>query len=353
MSVDAERVVFPDHFGLCEGVMAADQLLWNVAETAHAYDIDTVYGYHGIAHNDDLISLHAANGVEFVDDLDEIPPQSVVVTSAHGVGPEVTHALNQKEAAVFDAACPLVIHTHRAAARARVAGEHVLYVCQKPEPPKVPHDEVLGMMGHLEYELTDGRLQPKPVEHSLLSIGEQPELPATNKFRIVTQTTLHADRAYEYVDQLKEHITSENPNAEVNVSAKGDVCRAVQDRQAGVEQLVQIKPKKIVVVTDPTSKNGRGYVDLAHRLIAEAGTDTTVHAVAKADEACLHADKEATIGITASASTPDFVTFAVAKTLGLKGNPQMERRPFRLADAQPESMTAKIRALAERRQQRG
>lgn len=329
-------VVFPEHFGFCEGVKAADDLLADVAMTAQRAGITKIYGLHEIVHNKSVTDKHREHGVEFVGEIDDIPEDSIVVTSAHGVGPDTVYALEQKGATVFDAACPLVLHTHSAAKQARRYGEKILYVCHgKPGEVEELHDEVLGMVGHLDYERNQDGLVYSPIDRHYLELDEQPNVDVLNpdgKYRIVTQTTLLAEACLRYVDVVTEFIREQQPAARVEFSQRGYICRAVADRQDGVEQLIQLSPRRVVVVTDPNSKNGMGYVDLARERAPEG---VTVHAVATADEARELGTIPETTGITASASTPDEVTIAVAQELGMQETPVIERSTFNLRHAKP------------------
>jgi len=348
------EVVFPDHFGFCEGVVAADDLLRDVAIQARLRGIDRVYGYHDVVHNRDVVAEHEANGVVFVDDIDAIPPESVVVTSAHGVGPEVVYALEDRGSLVFDAACPLVLHTHKGVERARQSSEKVIYICHgKPGSVNKLHDEVQGMVGHLDYVIRDGELIEEPVERSFIELHEDPALvedllDANGRYRIVSQTTLHAEDTFKYRHILKAHILNLQPEAQVSWSNPGDVCRAVTNRQKGVNQLIQLSPRRIVVVTDPMSKNGRSYVDMAERRVKEEGLATEVVAVANAAEATRLSEIAGLTGITASASTPDRTTMAVARQLGLTQEPDIERKKFGLKDARGSTIQDRLGIFAAR-----
>ena len=350
MSPFRESVQFPAHFGFCEGVVAADDLLEKVSTTAREHGVDTVYGLHGIVHNSEVIASHEARGVVFVDDLAEVPEDQLVVTSAHGTAPQVQHALEQKGSTTFDAACPLVLATHRSVKRARNNWEKVLYVCHgKPGEAEKLHDEVQAMVGHLDYTLTDGVLKSLRIPRSYLELGEEPTaelLHPRQKYRIVGQTTLLASGLLEYRDILADFITSKQPEAAVTMSEYGDVCFAVQNRQEGVRQLVNIRPRRIVVVTDPASANGQSYVDLARELTE--GQETTVHAVANAEEATKLGPINGLTGLTASASTPDSTTLEVARIFGLDSDAMPGRRAFRLSDSKPGVIEEKIQRHVER-----
>lgn len=342
-----QSVVFPEHFGFCEGVAASDDLLRDVTLEAQRLDIPNVYGYHEIVHNADVVAAHVAAGVIFVEHVEEVPDDSVVVTSAHGVSPLVIDAFNKKGSVVFDAACPLVLHTHKAAKNARIKGETLIYV----HGGNLEHDEVIGMVGHMDYDLDyeTGQLKRSPVIRVLLKLNQDPEtlfdeidISSSSKFRIVTQTTLHANESLAYRDAIKLAIQSKEPEAAVAFSAPGDVCRAVAERQKGVETLVELMPKRVVVVTDPGSKNGMGYVKLATELTD--GQDVPVIAINSVEEARALGIESGVTAITASASTPDYTTFAVAQELGMERLPDITRERFNLHDARAGVIQTKLAA---------
>lgn len=351
MSSEFDRVVFPDAFGFCGGVRAADELLEHVATEAQAAGVD-VYGYHDVVHNKDVTSKHTAAGITFVGDIDAIPSYSAVVISAHGASPEVFNALAQKGSEVFDATCPLVTRTHKGAREARAAGEKVLYICKgKPGDVEKLHDEVAGMVGHLDYEINDqGELSYKPVARAFFEIGDNltpDDLSPNAKYRIIWQTTLHAQEADAYRNRLQTEILAAQPNAEFGDIPANYVCNAVQVRQEGVQKLVNLGLPRIVVVTDPTSKNGMGYVDMAKQL---AGETQEVVAVANAAEAAQFADTEVPTGITASASTPDNTISEVAALLGADTVPETDKK-FSLPDSKAGAIGSKMAQLLERRRE--
>lgn len=325
MLSNANEIIVPDaeRFGFCRGVEAAHQALSRVSDVAARFNIPRVYGYHDIVHNDDVTRYHEERGVVFVDALSDIPNESIVVGSAHGSSPEVMADVLSRESLFFDAACPLVLHTHKAVEQARQNGEAVIYLLSgKPGVAPKIHDEVKGTVGHMDYYFDEsGQLVHDPLERYFVELSDDPQAVAkealargTRRFRLVGQTTLLATASIGFKESLKSAIEKNDPTSEVQRADRRDVCFAVEERQEGVRVLLSRKPDSVVVVTDKNSKNGMGYVKLAEQVIEEQGLDTVVHAVANETE--LGEDIKGAVAVTASASTPDAVTREVVLRLG-------------------------------------
>lgn|GEM_PF-1730661 len=354
MSLESRPIFFPENFGFCAGVKAADDYMHNIEQVAHDSGINIIYGYHELVHNDGVIQSHKDQGVVFVDSIYDIPDNSVIVTSAHGVGPEIVFALESAGSLVFDAICPLVKHTHNEVEMARKNNEKVIYVCHgKPGEVKKLHDEVSGIVGRLDYVVKDGSLFYDPIERSYLELGDELDdnifSTCTSEYRIISQTTLNAEECLYLRERIKRYIKERQPDSVISSSAAGDVCRAVYDRQRGVKELVDRHLDRIVIATDKKSKNGMGYVSLAKQLISESGVTTDVYSVASAEEAAQLPETDGATGLTASASTPDIVTFAIAKVLGMINMPIIDRKSFIINGAKPKIIESKIAAHMDKR----
>lgn len=346
------RIFLPPErqFGFCEGVEAAHGLLRDVTDIAQEFGIDKVVGFHEIVHNDSVTDYHRNRGVDFVSSLDEIPPGSIVVGSAHGSSPEIPWTIKNRLGGLFiDGACPLVIHTHKAIQTARKNDERVLYLTGKPDPSGRLHDEVIGSLGHMDLSLDDqGNLQAAPVRRTLLQLDADPNdleqvLDPEMKYRIVGQTTLLATACIEFRTQLAGAIASAQPGASIERVDKRDVCFAVEDRQDGVRVLISKKPGTVIVATDPKSKNGLSYVKLAEDEVRRQGIDTEVIAVKTVDDLPPLDQLKGRIAITASASTPDEDTRAIVEALGGDGSlVPFERPSFKLNGGRPDQIRKRI-----------
>ena len=94
--------------GFCAGVTMA------VAKAREALeDGGVVHCLHELVHNETVVGELKSKGMRFVESLDEVPDGGTVLFSAHGVGPAVRRAADERGLAVIDATCPFVARVHR------------------------------------------------------------------------------------------------------------------------------------------------------------------------------------------------------------------------------------------------
>ncbi len=135
-SVPVERVVLAEPRGFCAGVeKAIKALAWMV----RVFE-PPVYCYHEIVHNRHVVDQFRAQGVVFVDDVDEVPAGAPLMLSAHGSAPEVVDAARGRGRVVVDAVCPLVTKVHHELKVRARKGYTVLYVGHHG------HEEAVGTM---------------------------------------------------------------------------------------------------------------------------------------------------------------------------------------------------------------
>jgi (E)-4-hydroxy-3-methyl-but-2-enyl pyrophosphate reductase len=321
----------PNQFGFCEGVEAADQLMNRTVSQARLLGIDVVYGYNDIVHNDTVREYHVGRGVVFVHNSASIPDGSLVVESAHGSSPQVTHDIESRDGYVVDGMCTLVGHTHKAVKAARDNGEKLLYLYDG----KLEHDEVKGTVGHMDLYIDEKHnlRDDKPIDRAMM------KLPDSNfediveaqfgeilryqdpRYRVIGQTTLIASKVHAYIGAIGEALHAHQPSTTIaRLKSLRQVCRAVEERQEGVENAVSVSlgrktPEVTVVVTSPESTNGNSYAAQASEI---GPADMLVITVANADELTKReAELEGRrVFVTASASTPDDDIRGVVERLG-------------------------------------
>src|SRR5512144_76295 len=124
--------------GFCAGVDRAIDVV-NLALELYP---GPVYVRREIVHNVHVVNELRRKGAIFVDELDEVPDNSTVIFSAHGVSPEVRARARARGLKVIDATCPLVTKVHHEAVRFAQEGRPIVLVGHEG------HDEVVGTMGH-------------------------------------------------------------------------------------------------------------------------------------------------------------------------------------------------------------
>ena len=125
--------------GFCAGVERAIEIV----EQALAQNGPPVYVRHEIVHNRHVVDDLRAKGAVFVEELDEVPEDALVVFSAHGVPKAVPAEARRRRLLYADATCPLVSKVHRGVEQHYRNGRTVLLIGHQGHP------EVVGTMGQL------------------------------------------------------------------------------------------------------------------------------------------------------------------------------------------------------------
>jgi 4-hydroxy-3-methylbut-2-enyl diphosphate reductase len=128
--------------GFCAGVDRAIEIV----ERALKLFGTPVYVRHEVVHNKYVVDTLRDKGAVFVNELDEVPDESVVIFSAHGVSKAVREEAARRKLRVFDAICPLVTKVHMEVGRYQDEGRECI---------------LIGHAGHPEVEGTLGQYRPR------------------------------------------------------------------------------------------------------------------------------------------------------------------------------------------------
>ena len=298
--------------GFCAGVIRAIK----VVELALEKLDRPVYVRKEIVHNRHVVENLAARGAVFVESLDEAPTGAVVIFSAHGVSPSVREAASKRGLQVIDATCPLVTKVHLEVIRYAREKYTIVLIGHRN------HDEVIGTLGEASKAI-----------RVISSVEDVNSLEVDNPQRVVylTQTTLSIDDTAEIVTRLKQRFPAIlGPPAQ-------DICYATENRQAAVK-LVARQADAILVVGAQNSSNSNRLVEVARR----AGTDAYLISCA-ADIEPRWLDGRRHLGITAGASTPDFLVEQVVdrlKSWGFTGIREVEWTQEDVRFALPAELTS-------------
>jgi 4-hydroxy-3-methylbut-2-enyl diphosphate reductase len=278
--------------GFCAGVDRAIEIV------DRALDIFSppIYVRHEVVHNKFVVDNLRQRGAVFVNELHEVPDDSIVIFSAHGVSQAVRTEAKDRGLRVFDATCPLVTKVHMEVAKYSNDGDECILIGHKGHP------EVEGTMG--QYDRTQGGdIYLVEDEEDVANLGVN----NPNALAFVTQTTLSMDDTAKVIDALRTRF----PN--IQGPRKDDICYATQNRQDAVKQLGQ-GCDLLLVVGSPNSSNSNRLRELGERMGAEA------HLIDNADEidSAWLKGKES-VGVTAGASAPEVLVNEVIARLQTLG----------------------------------
>ncbi len=268
--------------GFCAGVeKAIKALAWMV----RVFE-PPVYCYHEIVHNRHVVDRFRAQGVVFVDDVDDVPAGAPLMLSAHGSAPEVIDTARTRGRVVVDAVCPLVTKVHHEMKVRARKGYTVLYVGHSG------HEEAVGTMAVAPDSV-------RLVEHA--EDVDAVELPEDAMVALLAQTTLSHDEWAGIVDRARERFP------DLWMPNRSDLCFATTNRQAALRSLAG-RCDAVVVIG---SENSSNTVALAQ--VARSFGCPRVVRVNDASE--LPDDLSGTVGVTAGASAPEALVDAVVARL--------------------------------------
>ena len=273
--------------GFCAGVDRAITIVERALEMFPA----PIFVRHEVVHNKFVVDGLKKRGAVFVDELSEVPDDSIVIFSAHGVSQAVRTEAESRGLKVFDATCPLVTKVHMEVMRASRKGTECILIGHHGHP------EVEGTMG--QYDNANGGI------YLVESVEDVATLTVNNtsKLYYCSQTTLSVDDTADVIDALRLKFPAiEGPR-------KDDICYATQNRQDSVREL-SADCDLLLVVGAQNSSNSNRLRELAEKIGA------TAYLIADADciqQAWLKNAKN--IGVTAGASAPEILVQGVVERL--------------------------------------
>ena len=268
------RIKRADKYGFCAGVRIADR---KVKKFAQAGGRGAILGQ--VVHNERVVREMEELGVRTIDSLDEVR-EGTIVFSAHGVPPSFLHTVRRRGLQVLDTTCPFVYDVHDDAQEALEQGLHLAFIGD----PR--HREIVGYTHDLD-----------PARYHVVSTAEEAEAVDWAQYpgvRILYQTTLNADE-YEAVARAIEARG-------VAVSRTDTICYATKENQDAAASLAQDpEVQAVLVIGGRHSANTRNLWEICRRY----RPSYLVHGPEDVLPEWL--DGVDTLGITAGASTPDYL----------------------------------------------
>ncbi|MDK2561921.1 4-hydroxy-3-methylbut-2-enyl diphosphate reductase [Romboutsia sedimentorum] len=258
--------------GFCFGVKRAMKMAWNELETN-----GDIYALGPIIHNKQAVSKYEEKGLKTVEIIDSIPNFKNMIIRSHGVGEKVYKDANEKQINVVDTTCPYVKKIHRIVKTYHDKGYEIIVIGDSKHPEVIGINGWCGDCAKIIKTLDD-----------LDSI----KFDNSKKHVVVAQTTINLELYNEIISKLDKKLD--------NIRFNNTICSATKVRQLSAKELSQ-EVDCMVVVGGKHSSNTQKLVNICRETVETFAIET------KQD---LNIDKlkeYQLIGITAGASTPDWI----------------------------------------------
>jgi small subunit ribosomal protein S1 len=270
------KVIRAEKAGFCFGVKRALDMAERTVHTSNTASLGP------LIHNQQVVEKMEKQGVRVVDAVKEAQQGDTLIIRSHGVPPEVYQEAKGSQIQVVDATCPFVQKAQRLAAESS-KNSQVIVVGDKNHP------EVQGILGW-----AGGSAM------AIEKIEEACQLPFYERLSVLAQTTQPAANFHEIVEELRKHTKE--------LQVHNTICNATEERQTVARELSG-RVDLMIVVGGKNSANTR-------KLAGICSERTKTHLIETADELQENwFNGIKTVGLTAGASTPDWIIEEVYKTM--------------------------------------
>lgn len=272
------KVILADKAGFCFGVKRAINTAFEAAAKGKVYCLGP------LIHNPQEVERLRRAGVETVEDFNVLHPGDSLIIRSHGVPPDVLQAARKKGLTVVDLTCPFVGKAQKHVEALKREGYQVVVVGEKEHP------EVKSILGHAG----EGAV--------VIETADEVEgLALASRIGIVAQTTQSAGNFSGVVLKLLRFSKE--------LKVYNTICNSTAERQEAARALAR-EADVVLVVGGRNSANTSRLASVCR----EEGKPT--HHIEVADEVRPEWFGEArTVGVTAGASTPDWIVREVVEKL--------------------------------------
>ena len=244
-----------------------------------------VYSLGPLIHNKQAVSKYEEKGLKVVEEIENIPSNERVIIRSHGVGENIYNEAETKSVKIVDTTCPFVKKIHKIVNDFSKKGYKIIIIGNKTHP------EVIGINGWCG----NNAIVIKSIDEI-----DNIEFDKDAKYCVVSQTTVDIDKYEEIISKLNEVLN--------DATMKNTICSATKERQLSAKNLAK-EVDCMIVIGGKHSSNTQKLVNICKDL-------TNTFAIETKDELNKEELKNyKSIGITAGASTPDWIISEVIEFL--------------------------------------
>ncbi|MBE6064364.1 bifunctional 4-hydroxy-3-methylbut-2-enyl diphosphate reductase/30S ribosomal protein S1 [Clostridium cochlearium] len=266
-------IILAKKSGFCYGVKRAVDTCLKLKDK---YTDKKIYTLGPLIHNNDVVNFLKKQNIYPIDyeNINTLKEGDIIILRSHGVTLETIEKLKEKKLNIIDATCPYVSNIQKKVQKYYEKGYSILIVGDKNHP------EVIGINGWCN----NSAIICKNAE-------EIENLPA--KICVVSQTT-----------EKKEHwvsVLSKVVNECREIIAFNTICNATEVRQLSAKELSKEVDFMVVIGSKSSSNTTKLYE------ICKTNCDNTIHVENAGELPDYISNKYYKIGVTAGASTPDWI----------------------------------------------
>lgn len=272
------KIIIAKHAGFCFGVRKAVEAVYNSLEFEKP-----IYTLGPIIHNPQVVEELGKKGVRIEEDVNRIDQGTVIIRS-HGVVPSVYETIRDKKLQLIDATCPYVKLIHEKVKQYYERGYQIIIVGEKNHPEVIGINGWCNNQGIIVYDINDVK-----------------QLLPMNISCVVAQTTITQEKWEQILTYIHSHVT--------DVTAFNTICFTTSERQKEAVEIAQ-KSDIMLVMGGKNSSNTKKLFSLCQQYCSNTFFVETVQ-----DVPFKQIKPKDTIGITAGASTPDWIIKEVVQKM--------------------------------------
>lgn len=274
------KVIIAEYAGFCFGVERAVNAAEEVIREANK---KIVYSLGPLVHNSQVVNKFSNKGLKVVDNIDGLEGEKVIIR-AHGIPKDIEEEAKNLGIELIDGTCPYVKAVHKRVERYKNDGYKIIIIGDKNHP------EVIGINGWCDNE------------GIIINTEEEAmELPNYDKICVVSQTTNTINKF--------EKITAVVKNKGNKVEIFNTICNATSLRQNSAMELSK-QVDAMIVIGGYHSSNTNKLVEVSKKYCKNVYHIENIQNLPLQELI-----KFNTIGITAGASTPDWIIKEVIDTM--------------------------------------